>query len=104
MLFHPIDLQACVYPWEVECNITVTTEASNPTVSDTTPSSTHPPDTPDCIKGPTGKFCDYDVLIPSPGCCDYYRECANNVEYNMPCQDDADGERLWFDEEFQARG
>ena len=97
-----------MYPGEVECNLTVTTEAgtwTDVTTSDpSTPSSTHPPDTSECLKGPTGKFCDYDVLIPSPGCCDYYRECANNVEYNMPCQDDADGERLWFDEEFQARG
>ena len=57
-----------------------------------------------CFYGPTGNTCDYDVLIPSPECCDFYRQCANNVEYEEPCPNDADGERLWFDEEFQVRG
>ena len=93
-------VQVCVYPWEAECNMTATTaEASDPTAG---PETTSLPDTTasggGCEAGPTGNACDYgDVLIPSPECCDYYRQCSNNIEYEMPCQVGADGERLWFD-------
>ena len=76
-------LQECNYPELVPCDLPY-------------------PETPDeqagCVQGETGNTCDYgDLLIPSPDCCDYYRQCSNNIEYEMPCQVGADGERLWFD-------
>ena len=57
------------------------------------------PETPEpgCVQGPTGRTCEYTELIPSPLCCDFYRQCSNNIEYEMPCAVGADGERLWFD-------
>ena len=29
---------------------------------------------PGCVQGPTGKTCEYTELIPSPVCCDFYRD------------------------------
>ena len=82
-----------------------TTEASEPTEgSETTVLWYTTATSGGCEAGPTGNTCDYgDTLIPSPDCCDYYRQCSNNIEYEVQCQFDADGEVLWFDEEFQAR-
>ena len=76
-----------------------TTEASEPTEgSETTVLWYTTATSGGCEAGPTGNTCDYgDTLIPSPDCCDYYRQCSNNIEYEMPCQVGADGERLWFD-------
>ena len=81
-----------------------TTEASEPTEgSETTVLWYTTATSGGCEAGPTGNTCDYgDTLIPSPECCDYYRQCSNNIEYEVQCQFDADGEVLWFDEEFQA--
>ena len=55
-----------------------------------------------CLLGPTGNLCDYDILISSPECCDFYRQCTNNIEYEVPCQVDGNGMQLWFDEELQV--
>ena len=95
-------VKVCVYPGEVDCNSTLTTtEATDPTETTSLPDTTASGS--GCVAGPTGNACDYgDVLIPSPDCCDFYRQCGNNVEYEVQCQSDADGEVLWFDEEFQA--
>ena len=43
-----------------------------------------------------------DLLVPSPTCCDFYRECDNNVEWERPCPEGDDGVRLWFDEDLQV--
>ena len=56
-----------------------------------------------CFLGPTGNLCNYDTLFSSPGCCDFYRQCSNNIEYEIPCPVDINGERLWFDKELQVR-
>ena len=49
-------------------------------------------------------MCVYDdLLIPSPSCCDFFRQCDNNIEWEFPCPEGEDGIRLWFDEELQVR-
>ena len=30
--------------------------------------------------------CDYKELRPSPEGCSYFLQCANGLEFNMPCQ------------------
>ena len=47
---------------------------------------------------------DEDLLVPSPTCCDFFRECDHNVEWERPCPEDEDGVRLWFDEDLQVMG
>ena len=76
-----IMLQECNYPELVPCDLPY-------------------PEIPEpfgCVQGPTGKTCEYTELIPSPLCCDFYRQCSNNIEYEMPCAVGHDGERMWFD-------
>ena len=49
-------------------------------------------------------MCIYDdLLIPSPHCCDFFRQCDNNIEWEFPCPEGENGIRLWFDEELQVR-
>ena len=56
-----------------------------------------------CAHGPTGNMCVYDdLLIPSHYCCDFFRQCDNNIEWEVPCQEGEDGIRMWFDEELQV--
>ena len=48
-------------------------------------------------------MCVYDdLLVPSPTCCDFFRQCDNNVEWERPCQEGEDGIRMWFDEDLQV--
>ena len=80
--------QECNYPEFVDCD-------------DPFPENPEP-EWPDCVYGPTGEFCNYTELMPSPICCDFFHQCSNNIEYEMPCQMGPDGERLWFHPEFKV--
>ena len=61
------------------------------------------PSLPGCSFGPTGNMCVYgDLLLASPACCDFFRQCEHNVEWERPCQEGEDGIRMWFDQDLQV--
>ena len=41
--------------------------------------------------GPTGRDCDYVILMPHPTSCSMFLTCSNNMEYEMDCP-----QSLWF--------